>query len=74
MTSPAPGTAEQESMADVVERMFDAFGPRLTMPTIVAVVQQCRRELDIVSGPALPEMLERLAFQRLADRDDGVGP
>ena len=61
-------------MADVIERMFDLFGPRLTMPTIVAVVRRCRRELDIVSGPALPEMLERLAFQRLANRDDGAGP
>lgn len=57
--------AAAESMADVIERLAAAFGSRVPPAVIVAVVRRCRRELDIVSGPPLPEMLERLARQRL---------
>jgi hypothetical protein len=57
--------AAAQSMADVVERLATVFDGRVRRPVIVAVVRRCRRELDIVSGPPLPEMLERLAHQRL---------
>ena len=59
------------SLADVVERMYAEFGSRLPMPArwpmplVVTTVRRCRRELDIIDGPALPELLERLARQRL---------
>ena len=53
------------SLADVVERMYAEFGSRLPMPLVVTTVRRCRRELDIIDGPALPELLERLARQRL---------
>jgi len=59
-----------ESLADVVERLCVLFQPRLTPHTVVTTVRRCRRELDIVSGPALPELVERLAKQRLQDQLD----
>jgi hypothetical protein len=62
MSGPVP-----DPLADVVERLFTAFEGRLTLPDVHAVVRRCCRELDIVSGPALPELVERLARQRLQD-------
>lgn len=53
------------SLADVVERMHAEFGSRLPLPLVVTTVRRCRRELDIIDGPALPELLERLVRQRL---------
>jgi hypothetical protein len=55
------------SLAEVTERLFAAFEPRLPLTTIVAVVRACRQELDTAPGPALPELVERLARQRLTD-------
>src|SRR6266542_2857803 len=52
------------SIADVTERLFLEFEPRLPLTTIVAVVRGCRHELDTAPGPALPELVERLARQR----------
>jgi hypothetical protein len=49
------------SIADVTERLFLEFEPRLPLTTIVAVVRGCRHELDTAPGPALPELVERLA-------------
>jgi len=63
--SARPDEAGVESMAEVVERLATVFDGRVRLPVIVAGVRRCRRELDIVSGPPLPEMLERLARQRL---------
>jgi len=45
-------------------RMFAAVHP---LPVITAVVQQCRTDLDSVPSGAIPELLERLAHQRLTD-------
>jgi len=44
--------------------MFAAVHP---LPVITAVVQQCRTDLDSVPSGAIPELLERLAHQRLTD-------
>ncbi len=54
-----------QSLADIIERLFSDFEPELPLPTIVSVVRRCRRELDIIAGPALSETLEKLARQRL---------
>jgi hypothetical protein len=59
--------AESPSLADVVERLSADFESQLTRPNVLAVTRRCRRELDIISGPALPEFVERLARQRLQD-------
>jgi hypothetical protein len=55
------------SIVDVTERLFAEFEPRLPLTTIVAVVRECRHELDTAPSPALPELIERLAQQRLTD-------
>ena len=57
----------EQSLADVVDRLGDEFDLRLGRTTVVRVVRRCRRELDIVAGPAIPEFVERLARQRLTD-------
>jgi len=44
--------------------MFEAVHP---LPVITAVVRQCRTDLDGVPSGAIPELLERLASQRLSD-------
>jgi hypothetical protein len=61
---PFPDT---HSLADVIERLITDFEPHLPLPVISAVVQRCRADLDIITAPALPELLERLARQRLHD-------
>jgi hypothetical protein len=34
------------TLADVTERLLAEFDPRLSLTTIIATVQECRRELD----------------------------
>jgi hypothetical protein len=55
---------------DVTRRLFTEFGAELPMQLIAATVRQCRRDLDGDGAPhpALPELVERLARQRLVDR------
>ncbi len=55
------------SYADVTERLFRTFHAVHPLPVITAVVQQCRTDLDSVPSGAMPELLERLAHQRLSD-------
>jgi hypothetical protein len=56
------------SYADVVERLFREFGDRVSLTLIVEVVHECRKQLSGVAEPAMSEMLERLARQRLSSR------
>ncbi len=56
-----------QSYADVTERLFRAFEEVHPLPVITAVVQQCRADLDSVPSEAIPELLERVAHQRLSD-------
>lgn len=51
--------------ADVVERLFAEFEDRYALSTIVAMVQECRAQLSSSPATAMPELLERLARQRL---------
>lgn len=55
------------SSADVTERLFHVFEAVHPLPVITAVVQQCRTDLDGAPSGAVPELLERLAHQRLSD-------
>lgn len=70
MTIDAATSPLEESLADVVERMFGIFESRLSLPTIVRVVRRCRRELDIEGGPGLAE----LAHERLDGLAYGLTP
>lgn len=58
-------------MADpVVEaalRVYADFAEQATLAEVLAVVARCRADLDTPTAAALPELVERLARQRLAD-------
>lgn len=57
-----------DTMFDVIERLHGQFGVRLARTQIQAVTQQRRDQLDSVPAAARPELLERLARQRLTGR------
>lgn len=57
-----------DSSADALERLFATYEDRHTFAVIEDVVQDCRTQLAGQTPPdALPELLERLARQRLDD-------
>jgi len=57
-----------DSYADTLERLFAAYEDRHTFAVIEDVATQCRTQLTGQSPPgAYPELLERLARQRLDD-------
>jgi hypothetical protein len=58
-----------QALASVTRRLYADFQPDATMAEVLATVRQCRHDLDIVTDPALPELVERLARQRLSNRD-----
>ena len=55
------------SIAHVAERLFVEFETQLPLDTIVATVRQSGHDIDGVPEPALPELVERLARQRLIE-------
>lgn len=57
--------AHEGSFADIVERLFRAFEDRLPLRDIVAVVKESREHLRGSPVGALPELTERLAYERL---------
>jgi len=56
-----------DSCCDVTERLFAEFERAHPLPVITEVVRQCRQDLHGAPTAALPELLERLARQRLSD-------
>lgn len=54
-------------VADVTERLMAEFEDRLELSLIARVVLGCRRDLACSPAAALPELIERLARQRLLD-------
>ncbi len=57
-----------DSYADALERLFAVYEDRHTFAVIENVVLECRRHLAGQTPPgALPELLDRLARQRLDD-------
>jgi hypothetical protein len=52
-------------MIDVIERLHREFGAQHSRTEILAVVRTCHDQLDSVPAEAMPELLERLARQRL---------
>jgi hypothetical protein len=57
-----------DPLVEVAVRVYAEFADRATLAEVLAVVARCRNDLDAPSAAALPEMVERLARQRLADR------
>jgi len=59
---------DDPSVRDAVHRLTAEFaGHRLPAPLVESVVRGSRDDLDSVPAPALPEMVERLARQRLIE-------
>jgi hypothetical protein len=62
-----PTTREQLSLADITERLMAEFEDRHALTDIVRIVASSGRDLSGTPGPARPELVERLARQRLQD-------
>lgn len=56
--------------AVLVERLLGDYGRTLSLTTIAATVNRCRLELTDPRAGAMPELLERLARQRI---ESGAG-
>ena len=56
---------EDTAVDQAVARLADEFRAQLRPQVIGAVVRNCRRDLSGVPATALPEMVERLARERL---------
>ena len=54
-------------VVDVTERLMAEFEDRLGLQIISGVVNSCRRDLQGTPTGPMPELLERLARQRLLD-------
>lgn len=54
-------------VVDVTERLMAEFEDQLGLDQISRVVTSCRHDLEGTSAGALPELVERLARQRLLD-------
>ena len=52
---------------DVAVRLHRDHAGRIPFTKVLAVIEACRRDLDMPCADALPELVERLARQRLAD-------
>ena len=64
MTLAVPLTVSDPSVRSAVTRLASEF-PQLGPRSIVLVVRTCREELRGSPADALPELVERLARQRL---------
>ena len=62
-----PWAAGGRTVADVIERLMAEFEHRLDLDFISRVVLACRSDLAGSPTAALPELVERLAHQRLLD-------
>ncbi len=60
-------SSQSDSYADTVECLFAEFEGRLPLPLVSAVIHECREQLSCSPETAIPELLERLARQRLKD-------
>jgi hypothetical protein len=66
-----------DALATLTDRLYTDYQPGLTHADIDRVVHQCRADLARTPDTALPELLERLARQRLNDQrnsDNAKGP
>ena len=57
-----------DPLVEVAVRVHAELADRATLAEVLAVVGRCRTDLDPPSAAALPEMVERLARQWLADQ------
>ena len=55
-----------DPLTTLTDRLYTEHQPGLTHADIERIVAQCRTDLAGTPEPALPELLERLARQRLS--------
>ena len=63
-----------DPLVEVAVRVHADFAEHSTLAEVLAVIARCRTDLDTPSAAALPELIERLARQRLADRIEQPAP
>ena len=71
--APEP-TAVPADVVEVTERLMAEFEHQLGLHQITRIVASCRRDLAGAAPGPLPELLERLARQRLLDALPGEAP
>jgi len=54
-----------DPLVEVAVRVYADFADRPTLTEVIAVVDRARNDLDAPSAAALPELVDRLARQRL---------
>jgi hypothetical protein len=59
-----------DPLVEVAVRVYADFAEHATLADVLTVIARCRDDLDNVSNAALPELVERLARQRLANKID----
>ncbi len=55
-----------DPLVEVAVRVYAEFADGVTVNDVLGILDRCRKDLDTASVAALPEMVERLARQRLA--------
>jgi hypothetical protein len=65
---PTDETPISQALASVTRRLYADVQPDITMAEVLNTVLKCRHDLDVVPDPTLPELVERLARQRLNNR------
>lgn len=70
------GLEPDDPLLDVIVRVYADFADHTSLADTIELVVSCRDQLDIIANPAaLPELVERLARQRLTDtHPDGTDP
>jgi hypothetical protein len=57
-----------DPLIEVALRVYADFAAHASPAEVVAVISRCRHDLDTPSAAAIPELVERLARQRLTNR------
>ena len=63
-----------DPLVEAAVRVCADFAEHATLAEVLTVIARCRNDLDAPSDAALPELVERLARQRLADRIELPAP
>jgi hypothetical protein len=57
-----------DALVQIAHRLYAEFSPLVPLDNVVDIVSRCRSDLDAVPIDAVPELVERLARQRLSER------
>ena len=57
-----------DALVEVALRLYEEFEHHVTLGAILDIIDECRHDLDLATEEGLPELIERLARQRLTDR------